>query len=329
MHVLTSIVQALQYHLRSNWYILLIGVLLAVGINVYLDPVRLRNFLSKSAGFSIPGAVAFGALTPLCACGTMAVLVSMFATVMPWGAVLAFLVASPLTSPSDYMFQTAFLGTRFAVGMLASAIGLGLLAGLAAHLLERRTGFFRGQFRPAPSCCQSNNRTEVAAAKPDPTSCCTASEVSCCPPKVDLVTRLILNELVSALWEIGVKRILIYFILFISIGTVVQMLIPSTWIYMVFGGDKAHSIPLSAMVGLPLYVSSSSALPLLRSFIDAGAGEGAILAFLIAGKGTSVPVMLGMSTFLKPKVIALYALFVFFGSIAVGYLYQFVLIFMH
>lgn len=318
-----AITNALAYHLRSNWYILLIGVLLAVGINVYLDPEKLRAFLSRRAGVSIPGAVAFGALTPLCACGTMAVLVSMFATVMPWGAVMAFLVSSPLTSPSDYMFQTAFLGTPFALAMLVSAIGLGLFGGVAAYLLESRTSFFRGQLRldkkEASTAVEVNCCSEESVA----TSCCEVAqeEVAATSPE-SLMEKLKLKSLGTAFIDIGVKRILLYFVLFISIGTVVEMLIPSQWIYNVFGGDKAHSIPLSAALGLPMYVSSSSALPLLRSFIAAGAGEGAILAFLIAGKGTSVPVMLGMSTFLKPKAIAAYASFIFLGSIVAGYVYQ-------
>jgi uncharacterized membrane protein YraQ (UPF0718 family) len=104
------------------------------------------------------------------------------------------------------------------------------------------------------------------------------------------------------------------------------MIIPSQWIYSAFGGDKAHSILLSALVGLPLYVSGSSSLPILSSLMNAGAGQGAILAFLIAGQGTSVPVVLGMSTFLKPRAIAAYALFVFAGSIIAAYLYQWVTI---
>lgn len=316
MTYLSAVTSSLSYHLRANWNILLFGIVIAVAINVYLEPAKLRAFLNRRAGVSIPGAVAFGALTPLCACGTMAVLVSMFAAVMPWGAVMAFLISSPLASPSDYMFQTAFLGSNFAVAMLTSALALGVVGGLVAHFLEKNTRFFDGQFRLA-------TKTAVGSAEADQGDCGSQGcAVSACCQSTTWQERIKLDELKHAIWHIGVKRILLYFVLFISVGAVVELIIPAQWIYNAFGGDKAHSIALSAAVGLPLYVSSSSSLPILSSLMNAGAGQGAILAFLIAGKGTSIPVVMGMSTFLKPRAIAAYALFVFVGSIVAAYLYQ-------
>lgn len=75
-------------------------------------------------------------------------------------------------------------------------------------------------------------------------------------------------------------------------------------------------------MGLPLYLTDSSAIPLLKSFINSGAGEGAVLAFLIAGKATGVPVIAGMSTFLKKRAMLFYLGFIYFGAILCGYLYQ-------
>ena len=320
MEFIEAIVNSLTYHLRANWNILLFGIVLAVGINVYLEPAKLRAFLSRRAGFSIPGAVAFGSLTPLCACGSMAVLVSMFAAAMPWGAVMAFLISSPLASPSDYMFQTAFLGSKFALAMLASSLALGVTGGLLAHLLEKRTSFFHGQFRLL-------GKNKATGEESHPIDCVeSACASTACCGRATWQERIKLNELIDVLWAVGVKRILLYFVLFISVGAIVELIIPSQWIYSVFGGDKEHSILLSALVGLPLYVSGSSSLPILSSLMNAGAGQGAILAFLIAGQGTSVPVVLGMSTFLKPRAIVAYASFIFVGSIIAAYLYQWILL---
>ncbi|MGE5654485.1 MAG: permease [Bacillota bacterium] len=130
-----------------------------------------------------------------------------------------------------------------------------------------------------------------------------------------------LDQVVS----LGLKKILPYFILFIAVGRVVELSIPKSWINLLFSGSKAYSIPLSATIGLPLYVSNSAALPLLRSLANSGAGEGAILAFLITGKATGIPVIAGMSTFLKPRVIAFYVALVYVGGVAAGYAYQYLI----
>src|SRR5690349_17904905 len=125
-NIIKQILLSVWGYLRADWLILLIGITLAVSISVYVDSNKLKNLLMKKTGVSIPGAVLFGALTPLCACGTMAVLLSMFVSAMPWGPVMAFLISSPLASPSEYMFETAFFGSKFATAVVISSILLGL-----------------------------------------------------------------------------------------------------------------------------------------------------------------------------------------------------------
>jgi uncharacterized protein len=352
LKIVQEILLSVYGYLRADWLILLIGILIAVAVNVYVDSNKLKKALQKNAKISIPGAVLFGALTPLCACGTMAVLISMFVTAMPWGAVMAFLISSPLSSPSDYIFETAFFGSRFATGVLVSSIILGLLAGYIAHILESKTNFFKGQFRMAKKndadCCGAPKKIKIAkadnvkikAVTTQNSTCC--SEVSatkentscptnvstCCPTNVSsktrdsLIKKYKLDTFAKEFYNIGIKKVLLYFIIFIAIGRVVEMIVPSEWIMTLFSGDKAYSIPLAASIGLPLYLNDSSALPLLKSFINAGAGEGAILAFIIAGKATGVPVMAGMATFLKKRAMAYYIGFVYFGAIICGYVYQ-------
>ncbi|MEW9121246.1 MAG: permease [Thermotaleaceae bacterium] len=332
-NVLFDILQTVWGYLLADWNILLLGILMAAGIQVYVDPDKFRSFLQKKAGFSIPGSVAFGAFTPLCACGTMAVLISMFAAAMPWGPVMAFLISSPLTSPSEYLFQTAFFGTEFALAVLISSVVLGVAAGFLAHFLEKRTGFFEDQLRQGSnqksSCCPS------AAVESE--SCCTSDD-----GVIDIVlddfqeetksegfiNKYKILEFLKEFYETGIKKILFYFILFIAVGRVVELMVPKELIMSLFSENKGYSIPLGASVGLPLYVSGSASLPLMRSFMNSGAGQGALLAFLITGKATGVPVIAGMATFLKKKALLFYVGFIYLGGMLAGYLYQSILHFL-
>ena len=90
--------------LAHNFPALILGVLVAAALQVYLDPEKMKNWLMRRSAVSVPAAVAFGALTPFCACGTMAVVISMLATALPWGPVMAFLTSSPLMSPDGFVF---------------------------------------------------------------------------------------------------------------------------------------------------------------------------------------------------------------------------------
>lgn len=327
MDIIKDVIMTVFGYLKADWHILLIGILLAVSINVYVDSMKLKKYLEKNAMLSVPGSVAFGALTPLCACGTMAVLLSMFLSSMPWGAVMAFLVSSPLTSPSEFMFQTSFFGARFATMVLISSVTLGLLAGFIAHLLDMKTSFFSEQFRinisGQESCCSSDESDGILDLL-ESSACCSQKEIAV-EPKQSFIEKYKVNQFIKEFYNIGIKKILLAFVVFIAIGRVVEMMIPKEWVMALFSQDKSYSIPLGATIGLPLYVSGSAALPIMKSFMSSGAGEGAILAFLITGKATGIPVIVGMSTILKKKAIFFYVGFVYFGGIVFGYLYQAIL----
>jgi len=344
--IIQSIALAVLGYLKADWYIILLGVLIAVSINVYGDPEKMRNWFEKRSGLSVPAAVAFGAFTPLCACGTMAVILSMFISALPWGPVMAFLISSPLTSPSEFLFEGAFLGWHFATGMLIASVILGFGAGFAATWLERHTKFFSNQLRlvseskdAAASCCEAIPNETV--------SCCSGSRTAAVPLPITMgyvqpeccggeavlnpstghsgwletARRWKLDRFVHEFWELGIKKILLYFVIFIAAGRVVEMLIPAVWITQVFGTGSALSIPLAATMGLPLYITDASAMPLMRSFINAGASPGAVMAFLIAGKATGVPVMAGLATILRTRAFAFYIVFIYAGAIVAGYGY--------
>lgn len=345
MYFLTEILLSIWHYLRADWLVLLIGIILAVSMSVYVDSNKLRNMLTKRSGISIPGAVLFGSLTPLCACGTMAVLLSMFVSAMPWGPVMAFLITSPLTSPSEYMFETAFFGSKFATAVLVSSIVLGLLAGFIANILEKKTSFFKDQFRlvseksesccsdeaavKEKSCCSSKKKAVINKVDSLKIKKATVGKEACCTSQVEaaarlgLVKRYKLDKLAKEFVDVGLKKILLYFIIFIAIGRVVEMIIPQSLIMTLFSADKAYSIPLAATIGLPLYLNDSSALPLLKSLINSGAGQGVVLAFIITGKATGVPVIAGMSTFLKKRAMLFYLASIYLGGILTGYIFQF------
>ncbi len=310
--VVVEVVGAVIRYLRYDWWILALGISSAVIIKVYLSD-RLVRRMQKRSGTSIIGAVGVGAFTPLCACGTMAVVMSMFVSSLPWGMVMAFLLTSPLTSPTQFIMQAGFLGPRLAAAGMISALVLGLTGGFWAAYLEKNTSFFKNQYRLPALDCDCSPAPEVA--------CCGSAPVQ----KPVWYRRWKLDQVVHQIYELGVKRVLLYFMLFIALGRLVEMFIPSEVILLLFSPNEFYSVPLAALVGLPLYVSGAAGLPLLESFLQAGAGESSVLAFLIAGQGTSVGVMVGVSIFMKKKAIAFYVAFVLMGGITSGLIYQLIM----
>lgn len=361
--VLIFIYDAIRYILMTYYYdgiYLLIGTVIAVVISIYIDPDKVRNFLIKRSGFSIWGSVAFGTFTPLCACGTMAVVISMIITALPWAPIMAFLVSSPLMSPDVFLILAGITGLRFAIALTVASIILGIGAGYITWIIEKYTGFLKNQLRfekakEVIECCapdahgsatllEEEDVSKVLRSKVDETTeetvCCSEAAkdyfFGCCSytPVVleqerrkTIWQKLQVKAFLIDFYKIGIKRILPFFTLFAFFAYLVKTFVPTEWIMTLYSSERFYAVPLAAIIGFPLYVSSASALPLLRMLMDTGASHGAILAFMITGPGTSVAVISGLAIIMRRKVIFLYLLYIFLGAILSGYLYDLVLIF--
>ncbi|MCJ7781350.1 MAG: permease, partial [Acidimicrobiia bacterium] len=140
------------------WPFLLISVLAAVIVSVYVGTERVSRLLNRRAVIATGGAVLLATVTPFCSCGTTAVLLGMLATATPWAPLVAFMVASPLTSPSELVFSAGLFGWPFATVFFVGTVVLGLAAGAAAGLLDR-AGWLNNQARIRP---QEPTRTNEA-----------------------------------------------------------------------------------------------------------------------------------------------------------------------
>jgi hypothetical protein len=115
------------------------------------------------------------------------------------------------------------------------------------------------------------------------------------------------------------------FLGFAFIGYFLNGLIPSAWVAAIFGHGNIYSVPLAATLGLPLYINTEASLPLVRALLDGGMSQGAALAFLITGAGTSIGAMTGALTIARWRVIGLVIGTLWVGAVASGYIYNILL----
>lgn len=288
----------------SNWPLLVISALVAALLRVYLDQEKIARFLQRyqSAGVLTATAAAVG--TPLCSCGTTAVILGMLATRMPWSPIVAFMVASPLTSPQELFYSAGLFGWPFALAFFATSILLGLLAGMVTHVIEN-WGWLENQARFKPIMGAAGKTPEAALA-------IKSSEQLQGMKQHSLVKEFIL---------IG-RRLLVFFFAFTFIGYALNNMMPATLMDTLFGSGNTYSVPLAATLGIPLYVNTEVSLPLVRAFLDAGMSPGAALAFMITGAGTSIGAFIGALTIARWRVVGLVVGTLWLGAMVFGFLYN-------
>jgi uncharacterized membrane protein YraQ (UPF0718 family) len=95
--------------------------------------------------------------------------------------------------------------------------------------------------------------------------------------------------------------------------------VPQEWITSIMGKDNTWSIFTATFLGIPVYTSNLSALPMVSGLLAQGMSPAAGLAFLIAGPTTTLPAMAAVWTLVKHRIFILYVSFSLVGAMLLGY----------
>ena len=305
---------------RAIWPYLLASVFISAAMRRYVSAERVNRWLQKYRGTSIIAATSVAVSTPLCSCGGgIAVALSMMAASIPWGPLVAFITASPLTSPDELFYSAGLFGWPFALTYVVATASAGIAGGFLAHYLEGK-GWLANQARYKP-------RSGSASCQ---TTCQSADDTCCSKEEVDLSMRTEQKGrfqgagYLTEVWLVG-RRLLLTFVVAGFLGYLLGNLIPARWMSVLFGSGKGWSVPLGATLGLPFYLNISSSLPIARAFIAHGAAPGAAMAFLLVGAGTSIGAVAGMLTIVRWRVVAVVTVTLWITAIIFGSAYNLLL----
>lgn len=311
---------------RHVWPFLALSVVAAAAVSVYIGTERATKMLQRRTSFAVIGAVLVATLTPFCSCGTTAVLLGMLATAAPWAPLVAFMVASPLTSPSELIFSAGLFGWSFALIFFVGTIGIGIGSGAIAGILDKM-GWLQGQARvqPQEDTCSTGS---CAVSTPVPVGIGAGSSLGPGTASVAEMPRRRqhwkVDEMVQELRTVG-RKLLLFFLGFTFVGYLAIEAIPTAWLTDYLGDGSIFAVPLAAILGIPAYINTEASLPLVATMMDGGMGPGPAMAFLVTGAGTSIGAISGLFVIARKRVVGLVVALLFAGALAMGWIAQFVL----
>ena len=106
----------------------------------------------------------------------------------------------------------------------------------------------------------------------------------------------------------------------VAIGACIYGFVPQDQLANIAGDGKPWSVPLAAVIGIPLYVRVETMLPIGLALRSAGVGLGAVFALMIGGAGASIPEVSMLTALFKPRLVAAFVVTVIGTAIAAGYL---------
>jgi hypothetical protein len=163
----------------------------------------------------------------------------------------------------------------------------------------------------------------VKLSAPSNENCCDSQPVESmgCDSVTSFKSRLF-KETLSATWMVG-KFMALAFLL----EGLITLYVPQSWISGALGSSNPLAILTAALLGVPAYTTSLTALPMISGLLNQGMNPAAALAFLIAGPTTTLPAMAAVWPLVARRVFVLYVSFALGGAILVGYIYSIMTVF--
>ncbi len=343
MFGLNNFITAGKFFLVIAGELILIFVVVSFIIGLlmeYLPPTRVRDFLSnKFTWLQYVLGAGLGALTPFCSCSTVPITAGLLKGGVPFGPTMAFLFSSPVLNPIIIALLLSLLGLKVTVlYMVVTFLGSIAMAGILSKMgMEKQV---KPLMNIEESCCATGTNSEITTLKSQltATACCSSGgtqpltlitlptiESSCCsansadPVSTEATFKEKLkNASVAAVDTF--KGVFWYLLLGAGIGAFIYGFFPQDFVVKIAGPGNPWSIPVAALIGVPMYIRAETVIPIAAALVGKGMGVGTVLALVIAGAGASIPELIILGSMFKKKLIIAFTLNVFVIAIVAGYL---------
>jgi Predicted permeases len=276
---------------------LLTLIIFFVGIiRTYFTPERTRKALEGKKTFTgNVMASALGIVTPFCSCSAIPLFLGFVESGVPLGVTFSFLISSPMINEVAVVLLYGMFGWKVAAIYVGTGLVIAIVAGWIIGLLKLEKWVEPWVYETH----LGNNGEEEE--------------------KITFGSRISLGY--DAIRDI-VGKVWIYVALGIAVGAGVHGYVPEDFMAAIMGKSAWYSVPLSILIGIPLYSNAAGIVPIVSVLIEKGASLGTSLAFMMSVIGLSLPEMIILRKVLKLPLIFTFIGIVGFGIMIVGYLFN-------
>jgi uncharacterized membrane protein YraQ (UPF0718 family) len=279
--------------------LLLTLIIFFVGIiRTYFTPERTRKALEGKKTFTgNVMAALLGIVTPFCSCSAIPLFLGFVESGVPLGVTFSFLISAPMINEVAIILLYGMFGWQVALIYVGTGLAIAIMAGWVIGLLKLEKWV-------EPWVYQTHMNQNGLQEE-----------------KLSFTNRIKLGY--DAVKEI-VGKVWIYVALGILVGAGAHGYVPEDFMASLMGKSAWYSIPLSILIGIPLYSNAAGIVPIVSVLIEKGASLGTALAFMMSVIGLSLPEMVILRKVLKLPLIVTFIGVVGVGIMIVGYLFNYI-----
>lgn len=115
------------------------------------------------------------------------------------------------------------------------------------------------------------------------------------------------------------KKAAPYLFMGIAIGSFIYGFVPTEFIAKYTQKSNPFAVPVSAVIGVPLYVRAEAVIPLSAALVSRGMSLGAAMALIIGSAGASLTEVILLKALFKNKLIGAFLIIILGMAIISGY----------
>ncbi len=278
---------------------LLVLIVFAVGIiRTYFSPERTRRILEGKSHFvGNIMAASLGIVTPFCSCSAIPLFLGFIEAGIPLGVTFSFLIAAPMINEVAVVLLFGLFGWKTALLYVTTGLVIAITAGwiIGRLKLERFVEPWVYEIKAGTAAAEGGRtpfRERIAAGL------------------------AAVKDIVGRVWPFIVGGI--------AVGAAVHGYVPENFMASIMGKSAWWSVPLSVLIGIPLYSNAAGIIPIVQALLEKGASLGTALAFMMSVIGLSLPETIILKKVLKLPLILIFVGVVGTGIMIVGFLFNFV-----
>lgn len=302
LSISSKAIGVLNYFLYDSIKIILMLFLMItmVGfVRTYLPYEKVKFWIShKNKVFSHSAASLFGAVTPFCSCSSIPIFFSFVLGGIPLGVSFSFLITSPLVNEYLVVLMWGFFGWKITLAYVLAGILGGIILGMVLGKMSLEKYIVKDM---------------------------RISKIPSLKKFVNLKSRIVygLNESCSI-----TKKLYLWILVGVAVGALIHNFIPSGFITKIIDKGGLFSVPLATLIGVPLYGSCAAIVPIAVALFQKGVPLGTAIAFMMGMAALSFPEAILLRRIMKLKLILIFFSVVTLGIIIIGYLLNYLYVFL-
>ena len=266
---------------------MLIGMILTGILHGVMKKDTVAKHLGPGSRLPSVKAAVMGVPLPLCSCGVLPTTIYLGQSGASTSAVMAFLISTPQTGVDSIIATLGMMGVVFAVYRPVAAFISGAAGGAVIQWIA--------------------GKKDMSGIEEVDVTC---EDGHCCAAESAPTERMALGARMKGMAQYAffdfMDDIAVHFLIGVLIAAAITLILPTDFFTNMAIGSGIVGMLVMLIIGLPMYICSTSSIPIALALMVKGISPGAAFVFLFAGPATNAASLSVLTKTFGKKTVGVY-----------------------